>query len=280
MTAEPRKISWNKWQRSGQVKREKWNRNKHCNAASWTTKAWKLQFPKTRVDKFSNSKSKIQRTKTPEGFKGASPSEGRASRGLEDGFKGASKELEEGLKPSEGEGGFEGLEWGFRGAWRGLRRAWRGLEGGLKGAWRGLEGGLKGAWRGLKPSEGEGCFEGAWRGLEGGLKGASRGLYLRKVLKGLEGGFKEAWSLQRWRGTWRGFEGLHLQKAWGGLDTQWTASVHILHMPKPNVTRVQSATQWTASVHTLHMPKPNVTHVQVLRNGLPRYILYTCPNLM
>ena len=51
-------------------------------------------------------------------------------------------------------------------------------------------------------------------------------------------------------------------------------------MPKPNVTRVQSATQWTASVHTLDMPKPNVTHVQVLRNGLPRYILYTCPNLM
>ena len=33
-------------------------------------------------------------------------------------------------------------------------------------------------------------------------------------------------------------------------------------MPKPNVTRVQSATEWTASVHTLHMPKPNVTRVQ------------------
>ena len=30
-------------------------------------------------------------------------------------------------------------------------------------------------------------------------------------------------------------------------DTQWTASVHTLHMSKPNVTRVQSATQWTAS---------------------------------
>ena len=44
--------------------------------------------------------------------------------------------------------------------------------------------------------------------------------------------------------------------------TQWTASVHTLHMPKPNVTRVQSATQWTASVYTLHMPKPNVTRVQ------------------
>ena len=33
--------------------------------------------------------------------------------------------------------------------------------------------------------------------------------------------------------------------------------------------RVQSATQWTASVHTLHMPKPVITFVfKVLRNGL------------
>ena len=47
-------------------------------------------------------------------------------------------------------------------------------------------------------------------------------------------------------------------------------------MPKPNVTRVQRATQWTASVHTLHMPKPNVTHVQVLRSGLP---LWNCIGL-
>ena len=95
--------------------------------------------------------------------------------------------------------------------------------------------------------------------------------------------------------------------------TQWTASVHTLHMPKPVLTsvhtlhmprpvitfvlrvlrnghfthaqtcdnvRVQSATQWTASVHTLHMPKPVITFVlRVLRNGLLRYILYTCPNL-
>ena len=44
--------------------------------------------------------------------------------------------------------------------------------------------------------------------------------------------------------------------------------------------RVQSATQWTASVHTLHMPKPVITFVfKVLHNGLLRYILYTCPNL-
>ena len=41
--------------------------------------------------------------------------------------------------------------------------------------------------------------------------------------------------------------------------------------------RVQSATRWTASVHTLHMSKPVITFVfQVLRDGLPRYILYTC----
>ena len=40
--------------------------------------------------------------------------------------------------------------------------------------------------------------------------------------------------------------------------TQWTASVHTLHMHVQtcDVTRVQSATQWTASVHTLHMSKP------------------------
>ena len=44
--------------------------------------------------------------------------------------------------------------------------------------------------------------------------------------------------------------------------TEWTASVHTLHMSKPNVTRVQSATEWTASVHTIHMSKPNVTRVQ------------------
>ena len=62
--------------------------------------------------------------------------------------------------------------------------------------------------------------------------------------------------------------------------TEWTASVHTLHMSKPvmyscskcygmdcfgtyvthvqtcDVTRVQSATEWTASVHTLHMSEP------------------------
>ena len=61
---------------------------------------------------------------------------------------------------------------------------------------------------------------------------------------------------------------------------QWTAAVHTLHMSKScdNV-RVQSATQWTASLHTLHMSKPVITFVfKVLRNGLLRYIRYTCPN--
>ena len=48
----------------------------------------------------------------------------------------------------------------------------------------------------------------------------------------------------------------------GTYFTEWTASVHTLHMSKPNVTRVQRATEWTASVHTLHMSKPNVTRVQ------------------
>ena len=111
-------------------------------------------------------------------------------------------------------------------------------------------------------------------------------------------------------------------------DTEWTASVHTLHMSKqvmplvfkvlrngllryilytcPNkwcnscskwyrmdcfgtyfthvqtsdATRVQSATEWTASVHTLHMSKPVMPLVfKVLRNGLLRYILCTCPNL-
>ena len=44
--------------------------------------------------------------------------------------------------------------------------------------------------------------------------------------------------------------------------------------------RVQSATEWTASVHSGHMSKPVMTFVfKVLRNGLLRYILHTCPNL-
>ena len=53
------------------------------------------------------------------------------------------------------------------------------------------------------------------------------------------------------------------------------------HFPTCDNVRVQSATQWTASVHTLtHVCKPVVTFVfEVLRNGLLRYILYTCPNL-
>ena len=43
------------------------------------------------------------------------------------------------------------------------------------------------------------------------------------------------------------------------------------------VADVQSATQWTASVHTFHMPKPVITFAfKVLRNGLLRYILYSC----
>ena len=63
--------------------------------------------------------------------------------------------------------------------------------------------------------------------------------------------------------------------------TEWTASVHTLHSHAQTCdnVRVQSSTDWTASVHTVHMSKPVITFVfKVLRNGLLRYILYTCPN--
>ena len=88
----------------------------------------------------------------------------------------------------------------------------------------------------------------------------------------------------------------------GQSATQWTASVHICpnlwwrscskcyamdcfgtyftHAQTWDYVRVQSATQRTTSVHALHMPKPVITFVfKVLRNGLLRYMLYTCPNL-
>ena len=69
---------------------------------------------------------------------------------------------------------------------------------------------------------------------------------------------------------------VHVQSA-----TEWTASVHkFTHAQSCDNLRVQSATEWTASVHTLHMPKAVITFVfKVLRNGLLRYILYTCPKL-
>ena len=56
---------------------------------------------------------------------------------------------------------------------------------------------------------------------------------------------------------------------------------YISHAQTCDNVRVQSATEWTASEHTLHMPKPVITFVfQVLRNGLLRNILYTCPILL
>ena len=66
--------------------------------------------------------------------------------------------------------------------------------------------------------------------------------------------------------------------------TQWTASVHTLHMPAASqscdILCVQSATEWAASVHNLHVPKAVITFVfKVLRTGLLRYILYTCPKV-
>ena len=60
--------------------------------------------------------------------------------------------------------------------------------------------------------------------------------------------------------------------------THRTASVRTLHVQTRDNVRVQSATQRTASVHAAHMSKPAITFVfKVLRNGLLRYILYTCP---
>ena len=62
-----------------------------------------------------------------------------------------------------------------------------------------------------------------------------------------------------------------------GMDCFGT---YFTHVQTCDVTRVQSATERTASVHTLHMSKPVMPLVfKVLRNGLLRYILYTCPNL-
>ena len=66
--------------------------------------------------------------------------------------------------------------------------------------------------------------------------------------------------------------------------TQWTASVHTLHMPEASQSCdslcVQSATEWAASVHNLHVPKAVITFVfKVLRTGLLRCILYICPKL-
>ena len=66
--------------------------------------------------------------------------------------------------------------------------------------------------------------------------------------------------------------------------TQWTASLHTLHMPEASqscdILCVQSATEWAASVHSLHVPKAVITFVfKVLRTGLLRYILYICPKL-
>ena len=57
-------------------------------------------------------------------------------------------------------------------------------------------------------------------------------------------------------------------------------STYLTHAQSFDNVRVHSATQWTASVPTSHMPKGVQTFVfKVLRNGLLRYITYTCPKL-
>ena len=105
----------------------------------------------------------------------------------------------------------------------------------MKGASRGLEGGLK-------PS----ALKGASRGLEGGLKRASRGLEGGFTFGRLQGGLKGAS-----RKLQRGLKPSTLKGASSGL-----LRYYFTHVQTCNVTRVQSATEWTASVHTLHMSKP------------------------
>ena len=62
-----------------------------------------------------------------------------------------------------------------------------------------------------------------------------------------------------------------------GMDCFGT---YFTHVQSCDVTRVQSATEWTASEHTAHMSKAVMQPVfKVLRNGLLRYILHTCPKL-
>ena len=80
---------------------------------------------------------------------------------------------------------------------------------------------------------------------------------------------------------WGGMSSLALRARWMFRHTLFRrGGTYFTHAQTCDNVRVQSATQWTASVHTLHMPKPVITFVfKVLRNGLLRYILYTCPNL-
>ena len=70
---------------------------------------------------------------------------------------------------------------------------------------------------------------------------------------------------------WRSCSKCHAMDCFGTYSTHAQTCDDVL---------VRSATEWTASVHTLHMPKPVMTFVlKVRRNGLLRYILYTCPSL-
>ena len=75
-------------------------------------------------------------------------------------------------------------------------------------------------------------------------------------------------------GWWHSFALAHLcdSTLWAHITrvqsaTEWTVSVHTLHMSTCNVTRVQSATEWTASVHTLHMSKSIVMKLTTCTHG-------------
>ena len=109
----------------------------------------------------------LKETSPSESFKRASPSEGGTWRRLQGSFKGASKELQRGLKRAWSLPKVKEASRGLKGAWRGFQggftfgRLQRGLKGALKG--------FKGAWRGLETFR-------RWRGLRTGLKRAWRGL--------------------------------------------------------------------------------------------------------
>ena len=73
-------------------------------------------------------------------------------------------------------------------------------------------------------------------------------------------------------------------KLWSRLCSKWYGmdcfGTYFTHAQSCGNVHVQCATEWTASVHTLHMPNVVITFVfKVLRNGLLPCSLCTCPKL-
>ena len=68
---------------------------------------------------------------------------------------------------------------------------------------------------------------------------------------------------------------IHCQHSFGAWWVVGCSGTYFTHAQTCDNVRVQSATQWTASVHTLHMPKAVITFVfKGLCNGLLRYIRF------